>query len=172
MRPSNTLKQYVLITLRVGFGSILLCAALGKIVDSDQFARQIARYDIVGPGASAAIGTVLPWVEFTFGTCLVTGLWRGGAWLGTVLLFTCFAAARGSVLWRSMSIDCGCGLLDGAITPVSEVVVVTMLCLAIAGYIGTLRSSQQARSRPSACPIDETSSASQLPCQVGRPQCA
>jgi uncharacterized membrane protein YphA (DoxX/SURF4 family) len=172
MTQSNTSKQYILITLRFVFGAILLSAAFSKILDSDKLARQIARYDIVAPTASAAIGTVLPWIEFTFGACLVSSLWKGGAWLGTVLLFTCFAVARGSVLWRRMSIDCGCGLLDGTITPVSELLVVSMLCTAIAAFIATLRSHPQVRSKPDATAIEGTSSPSRMPGNMGRPQCA
>ena len=172
MKQSTTLSQGILITLRFVFGAILLSAAYSKILDSDKFARQIARYDIVTRTASAAIATILPWIEFTFGACLLAGIWKSGAWLGTVLLFACFALARASVLWRRMSIDCGCGLLDGTITQLSELFVCTMLCTAIAAYIATLTSSQHGRSRAAPRAVDVMSSQPQVPSQLRRPQCA
>ena len=128
----------VLMLARLAFGILFLCAAFSKIIDSDRFAQQVANYDIVGPQASAVVGAILPWAELTVGTCLVLRLWNAGAWLGTVLLYGCFVVARVSVLRRGLFLECGCGVMDGTITPLSLVISVASLATAIVGYLATL----------------------------------
>jgi uncharacterized membrane protein YphA (DoxX/SURF4 family) len=123
---------------RIAFGILFTWAAVGKIVDPDQFSQQVARYQIVGPGGSAWVGGILPWMEFIVGSCLLTGFCTPGAWLGSVLLFGCFVFARASVLARGLSIECGCGVMDGTITGMSVVISAALLLASMGAYLSTL----------------------------------
>jgi hypothetical protein len=142
---------------RLGFGCTFLVAAASKIIDSDRFAQQILKYEIVGPQAAALLGATLPWMEFVIGSCLVSTIGPKGAWLGTILLLATFTAARISVLHRGMSIDCGCGVINTTITPLSVVISTLCLLAAIAAYIATVRAAAQATVRPRALTHDPSS---------------
>ena len=142
--------RVLLLVARVVFGVLFVWAAFGKIVDPDKFAQQVANYDIIGPKTSAVVAAILPWLEFIVGTCLLVGIWQTGAWLGTVLLFGCFVVARVSVLMRGLSIECGCGVMDGKITPRSVVISAAFLLAAIGAYIATIRSAGRALAKETA----------------------
>jgi putative oxidoreductase len=150
------------IGLRWAFGLLFIWAAVGKIVDPVGFAQQVVRYQIVGPQASAIVGIALPWMEFVVGACLCFDIGAAGAWLGTALLLACFVIARVLVISRGLSIDCGCGFMDGTITPRSTAIPAGLLLLSIVAYLDVIRMSACARRPRSA--IANHSSAEVIPC--------
>jgi len=142
-RPFDWMRILLLIA-RIAFGVLFLCASFGKIVDTDRFARQVANYDIIGPQASAIVGATLPWSEFIVGSCLLVGICKAGAWLGTILMFGCFLFARAWVVHRGLSIECGCGVMDGTITARSVIMSAALLLTAIVAYVATIRLTGRA----------------------------
>lgn len=150
-------RKVFLATARLGFGTLLLWAASGKIVDPERFAEQVVKYGIVGPSASAIVSTVLPWLEFLVGACLVVGNWQAGTWLATAVLFGLFAFARAWVLHRGMSIDCGCGVNDGTITTRSLMVSIALFGGTIVAYgLSVWPSKRSITIKPAAATCNET----------------
>jgi uncharacterized membrane protein YphA (DoxX/SURF4 family) len=155
--------QFLLFTARASFGALFLWASVGKIVDSDRFAQQVANYDIIGPHASALVGVVLPWLELIVGACLFIGIFKAGAWLGTVLMLACFVFARASVVHRGLLIECGCGVVDGTITARSVAMSGVLLLTALAAYLATINSPRRTRpssptkkdDRPASCDVED-----------------
>jgi uncharacterized membrane protein YphA (DoxX/SURF4 family) len=143
MKVHQRLIRRLLFVGRIAFGILFAWAAAGKVVDPDRFAQQVARYQIIGAGGSGWVGAVLPWIEFTVGSCLLTGLCTAGAWLGAVLLCGCFVFARTWVLARGMSIECGCGVMEGTINGMSVFISTAMLLTSMGAYVATLRMSWQ-----------------------------
>jgi hypothetical protein len=126
---------------RVVCGGVFLWASGGKIIDPEKFARQVARYQIIGTQASAMVGVILPWSEFIIGCCLLMRVCKEGAWLGAVILLGCFAAARALVLRKGLSIECGCGVMDGIITPQSLVISIAAFATALGACFAEFRTS-------------------------------
>jgi uncharacterized membrane protein YphA (DoxX/SURF4 family) len=157
--------QFLLFTARTSLGVLFVWVSFGKIVDTDRFAQQVANYDIIGPRASALVGAVLPWVEFIVGSCLLIGICKAGAWLGMVLMFACFIFARASVVHRGLSIECGCGVIDGTITARSVAMSAALLLTALAAYLATINSPRRTRQssqtekddRPPSCDFEDHS---------------
>ena len=148
MKPSFPLARALLLTIRTAFGLVFLCASFNKIVDPEAFAQQVANYDIIGPNQSAMVAAGLPWAEFVIGSCLLVRICAAGAWLATIILSSVFLYAKASVLHRGLSIECGCGVMDGVIT-IRSVIVSAALCVtSIAGYAAEIRSARRPEFSP------------------------
>ena len=93
---------------QLAIGLIFLWAALGKIGDMNEFAREVHNFHLSPLWAEHLIAMTLPWVELTAGLALVTGLRaRAGAVLvlGLMVLFT---IAVGAAWARGLDFRCGC----------------------------------------------------------------
>ena len=99
--------------IRFGLGALLLWASVPKIVHPTEFLASIYNYELVSPAIAMVAAAVLPWVEFVVGVCLLSGTCLPGALTVCAATFAVFAFAHASVLYRGMSIDCGCGLVPG-----------------------------------------------------------
>jgi putative oxidoreductase len=152
--------RIMLLIARLAFAVLFLWASFGKIIDPERFAQQVANYQIIGAQASAIVGAILPWAEFVFGACLLFGLWLPAAWIGAIVLFGCFVIAKAYVLARGLSVDCGCGVLDGTITPMSLLVSITLLLSAVAAYLCTVRKRIHFPTvKYKACPVNRKAEA-------------
>lgn len=96
------------LVVRIGIGGLLIYSSITKIMHPYEFLSQIYNYELTGPisGVFTAIGVTA--FELMCGLCLVTGLQVGGAITGGVLLFSIFTVAQASVIFRGLSISCGC----------------------------------------------------------------
>jgi uncharacterized membrane protein YphA (DoxX/SURF4 family) len=96
---------------RMAAGAILLLAGVSKLVaGTASFRRVILGYDLVSPGAAAALARLLPALEIGLGSLLVLGLFCGPSStlaLGLLLVFTVAVVAS---LVRGLRHGCGCGV--------------------------------------------------------------
>ncbi|GMV26323.1 MAG: hypothetical protein AMXMBFR58_23540 [Phycisphaerae bacterium] len=98
----------MLLVLRVALGALFLLAAYVKLSDPQGFSESVRAFKIL-PDHLAQLATfAVPWTEGVCGVCLVVGLWtRSAAGVVTALLLV-FIAGIASVLWRGLSVHCGC----------------------------------------------------------------
>jgi hypothetical protein len=99
--------------LRFALGGLFVWTSIAKIITPADFLSSVLNYELISPSAAAAVATVLPWVQFVVGVCLLGGMAVPGALIVCMGMFALFAFAHASVLYRGMSIDCGCGLIPG-----------------------------------------------------------
>jgi hypothetical protein len=144
-------------------GGILAWASVGKIQNPELFGSQIVAYQLVGPVTAAWIAVALPWTEFLAGLCLICGVTKAGAGLLAVVLYLVFLIARSSVLFRGLTVSCGCGLLSGddKITGTSVVISTALLVFSASSYLLNLRpqprpvssAAKDAESAPRSIPV-------------------
>jgi uncharacterized membrane protein YphA (DoxX/SURF4 family) len=93
---------------QLAIGVILLWAALGKIGDMNEFAREVHNFHLSPLWAEHLVAMTLPWVELSAGLALVTGLRaRAGAVLALALMVV-FTIAVGAAWARGLDFRCGC----------------------------------------------------------------
>ncbi len=95
--------------LRLALGSLLIWAALSKLVDPHETYGSILGYGLpLGATLGKAMAICLPWFELICGMLLVANSWPLAATWWTVILFACFVLATGQAWARGQDITCGC----------------------------------------------------------------
>jgi hypothetical protein len=94
----------------LGLGALLLWTSIPKITAPAAFLTSIYGYELLTPVPATMIAIVLPWVEFLLSICLIGGACRCLALTICALMFAVFGIAQASVLYRGLSVQCGCGL--------------------------------------------------------------
>lgn len=102
---------------RLVLGGLFLYAGLLKAADVTAFARTVAAYQLLPYALNYLVAATLPYVEILAGLLLVLGRNVRGAALLLALLTVVFIGALCSVLWRGLTIDCGCFGSNGATPP-------------------------------------------------------
>ncbi|MFI5372811.1 MAG: MauE/DoxX family redox-associated membrane protein [Candidatus Eisenbacteria bacterium] len=93
---------------QLAIGVVFLWAALGKIGDIGEFARQVHNFHLSPLWSEHLIAMTLPWVELVAGLALLTGLRaRAGAVVVLVLMLV-FTVAVGAAWARGLDFRCGC----------------------------------------------------------------
>ena len=147
---------YVFQGLRFVFATILLWAGSVKILSPSTFLLSLYDYQVLSPDAARYVAVVLPWMEYGVGSCLLIGLWLDGAWIATATLMAVFVVAQLSVLYRGLSIPCGCGLEWGAMIGAFTVTRSLLLLIGAAFGAWSCISSRRLRSIGSASTQIET----------------
>ncbi len=96
------------IIVRVFLGVIFIWAAWHKILIPEDFALNIATYQILPLLLVNLQAIGLPWVELLVGLTLIVGLWTRESALITVGMNLMFIVAIGITLYRGEEILCGC----------------------------------------------------------------
>lgn len=98
----------VLLLLRFILGGMFIFAATVKLTGPQSFSESIMAFKVL-PDHLAQLATfTVPWTEMVCGIALVLGIWsRASAAVITGLLLA-FIAGIVSVLWRGLSVHCGC----------------------------------------------------------------
>jgi uncharacterized membrane protein YphA (DoxX/SURF4 family) len=104
----------IVLLLRVALGLVFLAAGALKIGHTEEFASEIAGFQLLAHPLIAPLALLLPFLELMIGVYLVLGLFtRFAAW---------FAAAIASAVVRGISTSCGCfGPSDRSMTSWPEV---------------------------------------------------
>ena len=118
-------------------GLILLVAALTKIGDAADFARQIHHYRLLPFGLENLVAITLPWIELVIALVLLLGLAPragGVAGAGIMALFVLVVAAA---VARGLDIECGCfGTADASHVGLAKLAENTgLLALAVVGAL-------------------------------------
>ena len=87
---------------------VFVAAGVTKVWDPAEFARQIHRYRLVGPGVSSLLAVWLPWLELVIAAMLWPLATRRLAWWTSVSMLLAFTAALATAAARGLDIDCGC----------------------------------------------------------------
>ncbi len=101
-------REIALALLRALLGAVFVWAGAVKAGDPAGFARDIAAYRLLGPGAVPLLAAWLPYLELVAGVALIAGVaWRGAVRLALGLTMV-FVAALASAWIRGLDISCGC----------------------------------------------------------------
>lgn len=93
---------------RLFLGLLLLVAGLPKAAHPEQFAGELAAYQLVPSSLITLVALALPRVEILAGLGLVAGVLPASCALVATGLFLSFAVATASALVRGLNINCGC----------------------------------------------------------------
>jgi uncharacterized membrane protein YphA (DoxX/SURF4 family) len=93
---------------RIAIGALLLAAALSKIGEAAEFARQIHHLRFAPFGLENLVAITLPWVELVAALAILSGVEpRGGAVLAAGLLVV-FVVVVAVAMVRHLDVECGC----------------------------------------------------------------
>jgi uncharacterized membrane protein YphA (DoxX/SURF4 family) len=114
--------ERVVLVVRVALGFVFLAAGGLKVGHAENFASQIAGFQILPHPLIAPLALLLPFLELMVGVYLVLGLFtRFAAWFAAFEMAV-FAVAIASAVVRGISTSCGCfGPQDHAMTSWPEV---------------------------------------------------
>jgi len=94
--------------IRIVLSFLFIFAGATKAYDPSEFAREIARYQLV-PWTVSVLGAIyLPWLEMLTGILLLLKRFERGALLIVTVLLLVFSGALASAMVRGLNIDCGC----------------------------------------------------------------
>jgi uncharacterized membrane protein YphA (DoxX/SURF4 family) len=112
----------IVLVLRLGLGGMMLVAGVLKIGHADDFASQIAGFQLLPAALIPTLALLLPFLETMAGAYLIVGLFTHfAAWL-TAAEMTVFAGAIASAVVRGIHTSCGCfGPSDRTMTSWPEV---------------------------------------------------
>ena len=114
--------ERVVLVLRVALGFVFLAAGGLKVGHAEDFASEIAGFQLLPHALIAPLALLLPFLELMIGVYLVLGLFtRFAAWFAAFEMAV-FAAAIASAVIRGISTSCGCfGPSDHTMTSWPEV---------------------------------------------------
>lgn len=99
---------YISLIARLVVGCIFIYAAIGKIDNPEQFAKEISNYRMTLPWMVNMMAIILPWLEFVMAIFIITGIrLRANAIISSGLLLI-FIFAVLSAMFRNLDINCGC----------------------------------------------------------------
>ena len=93
---------------RIFLGFLFIYASLEKILQPEEFAKQVGYYKALPIGLENLLAIVLPWTELIVGICLLAGLFVDGAALLSIIMMLVFILAISQAMLRGIDISCGC----------------------------------------------------------------
>ena len=93
---------------RIFLGFLFIYASLEKILQPEEFAKQVGYYKALPFGMENLLAIMLPWTELIVGICLLAGLFVDGAALLSIIMMLVFILAISQAMLRGIDITCGC----------------------------------------------------------------
>jgi len=93
---------------RIFLGFLFIYASLEKILQPEEFAKQVGYYKALPFGLENLLAILLPWTELIVGICLLAGLLVDGATLLSIIMNLVFILAISQAMIRGIDITCGC----------------------------------------------------------------
>ena len=93
---------------RIFLGFLFIYASLEKILQPEEFAKQVGYYKALPFGLENLLAILLPWTELIVGICLLAGLLVDGATLLSIIMNLVFILAISQAMLRGIDITCGC----------------------------------------------------------------
>ncbi|MGY8783681.1 MAG: MauE/DoxX family redox-associated membrane protein [Fidelibacterota bacterium] len=109
----NKIHPVIVLCMRVVLGIVFLVASYQKILDPQQFAREISNYHFIPLGLENVVAIILPWIEVFIGLGLILGIMIDGSSLISGVLLIMFNLLVIQAMIRGFNIECGCGLKEG-----------------------------------------------------------
>ncbi|MCU0643046.1 MAG: DoxX family membrane protein [bacterium] len=88
--------------------AIFIFAGITKILNPENFARDIDNYRMLPYLLVTIMAIILPWLEILCGIFLIIGKWEKGAAFMLLILTMMFLIAMSSAIFRGLDITCGC----------------------------------------------------------------
>ena len=104
----NDLKNMLVLICRIFLGFLFIYASLEKILQPEEFAKQVGYYKALPFGLENLLAILLPWTELIVGICLLAGLLVDGAALLSIIMNLVFILAISQAMLRGIDITCGC----------------------------------------------------------------
>jgi uncharacterized membrane protein YphA (DoxX/SURF4 family) len=122
--PQKKISYDVTLTLgyhftRLIMAGVFIYASIDKIIHPELFAEAVYNYQVLPGYLVNLTALILPWLELTLGTCLLTNRWTPGASTLAAMLMALFVGLTFFNLARGLDISCGCfstGLDDDPVT--------------------------------------------------------
>lgn len=96
------------LVLRLLVGCVFIVAGVGKIADTNHFAKEITNYNLLPLESINLIALVMPWLELCSGLLLIFGVrLKANSVLISAMLIV-FILAAISAIARGLDINCGC----------------------------------------------------------------
>ncbi len=124
---------------RLLLGGVFLYAGLLKGLNIEEFAGQVAAYQLLSYQWNYIVAAILPFIELIVGLHLIFNRWVRAAALVTAGLCSTFLILLGSLLLRGIEIDCGCFGPQDSSTPL-QAILRNLLLLAMAHFVFHLRN--------------------------------
>ena len=102
------LKNMLVLICRIFLGFLFIYASLEKILQPEEFAKQVGYYKALPFGLENLLAILLPWTELIVGICLLAGLLVDGATLLSIIMNLVFILAISQAMIRGIDITCGC----------------------------------------------------------------
>jgi putative oxidoreductase len=120
---------------QLAIGLVFLLAALTKIGDAADFARQIHHYRLVPFGLENLLAITLPWIELLVALVILLGINPRVGSVASAGLMALFVVAVGIAIARGLDIECGCfGTADASHVGLTKLLENTgLLALALVG---------------------------------------
>lgn len=120
--------------------AILAISAISHFNNQYRFFDSVLNYRILMGSSAEVLAVLLPYLEITTGTALISGLFRKGAVLIATVLFAMFLVAQVSALARGLKIDCGCfGDMGGLVSFTSVTIVFCLMMVSIGSLVSLFR---------------------------------
>jgi len=100
--------KWILGVLKVALGFVFVVASIGKIIDPQQFARDIYSYVLLPNAIVPLFAAIVPWIEFFAGLLLMFDIMPKSNSLIICGLLIAFIFAIAVDLYRGIEISCGC----------------------------------------------------------------
>ncbi|MCX7699091.1 MAG: DoxX family membrane protein [Candidatus Goldbacteria bacterium] len=94
--------------LKVFLGFIFVVASIGKIIDPQQFAKDVYSYVLLPNAIVPLFAAIIPWIEFFAGIMLMFDIMPKSNSLIICGLLIAFIAAIAIDVYRGIEISCGC----------------------------------------------------------------
>lgn len=118
----NKVHPYIILFMRIVLGLVFIVASYDKLLNPQQFARDISNYHFIPFGLENFVAIILPWIELFIGASLILGIMIDGSVLTTGVLLIMFNFLVFQAMIRGFNIECGCGLKEGEIVGVQKLI--------------------------------------------------
>lgn len=134
----------VLRLAEICLGAILAISAVTHLNNQYRFLDSVLNYRILTGNSAEFLAALLPYLEISAGTALISAVFRKGALVIATFLFTMFLIAQSSALARGLNISCGCfGDLGGLVSFKSVTIVFCLMMVSIGLLTSVFREGFQ-----------------------------
>jgi len=100
--------EYVQLICRLAVGLMFIIVGVGKIAHPEEFANEIANYQILPNVFINILAMIVPWIELFAGTLLIFGIETKASSLVIAVMTVIFTTAVIIAMAKGLNIECGC----------------------------------------------------------------
>lgn len=100
--------EYVLLICRMIVGLMFIVVGVGKIANPEEFAKEIANYQILPYLFVNITAIIVPWIELFAGILLLLGVQTKSSSIVIAVMTVVFTIAVIIAIAKGLNIECGC----------------------------------------------------------------